>query len=156
VGTVGPPLPYPDADVRAVTLLADGERLWLAVTAAVPIEPHDLDPGRVAGVDLGIIHPYAVVTQDAGLLVRGERSAPRATSTSRTSKPARSGQPGGRPRQGNAGPAAGGATAPACAAWRRAIAAADDPVWGGCRSLGVPDLTLGEDQATPPNRANVA
>ncbi len=30
------PLPYPDADVRAVTLLAEGGRLWLAVTAAVP------------------------------------------------------------------------------------------------------------------------
>jgi IS605 OrfB family transposase len=65
------PLPYPDADVRAVTLLADGGRLWLAVTAAVPVQHHDPDPGRVAGVDLGIIHPYAVVTQDAGLLVSG-------------------------------------------------------------------------------------
>ncbi len=65
------PLPYPDADVRAVTLLAEGGRLWLAVTAAVPIQPHNLDPARVAGVDLGIIHPYAVVTQDAGLLVSG-------------------------------------------------------------------------------------
>jgi hypothetical protein len=32
------PLPYPDAEVRAVTLLADGGRLWLAVTAAVPIQ----------------------------------------------------------------------------------------------------------------------
>jgi len=57
------PLPYPDADVRAVTLLAEGGRLWLAVTAAVPVQHHDLDPGRVAGVDLGIIHPYAVVTE---------------------------------------------------------------------------------------------
>jgi IS605 OrfB family transposase len=65
------PLPFPDAEVRAVTLLADGGRLWLAVTAAVPVQQHDLDPGRVAGVDLGIIHPYAVVTQDAGLLVSG-------------------------------------------------------------------------------------
>jgi IS605 OrfB family transposase len=66
------PLPYPTEQVRAVTLLADGGRLWLAVTAAVPIRhDHDLDPGRVAGVDLGIIHPYAVVTQDAGLLVSG-------------------------------------------------------------------------------------
>jgi len=65
------PLPYPDADVRAITLLADGGRLWLAVTAAIPIQHHDLDPGRVAGVDLGIIHPYAVVTEDAGLLVSG-------------------------------------------------------------------------------------
>jgi IS605 OrfB family transposase len=65
------PIPYSAEQVRAVTLLADGGRLWLAVTAAVPVEEHDLDPGRVAGVDLGIIHPYAVVTQDAGLLVSG-------------------------------------------------------------------------------------
>jgi IS605 OrfB family transposase len=65
------PLPYPEAAVRAVTLLAEGGRLWLAVTAAVPIQPHELDPRRVAGVDLGIIHPYAVVTEQAGLLVSG-------------------------------------------------------------------------------------
>jgi IS605 OrfB family transposase len=65
------PLPYPPEQVRAVTLLADGGRLWLAVTAAVPIQHHDLGPSRVAGVDLGIIHPYAVVTQQAGLLVSG-------------------------------------------------------------------------------------
>jgi transposase len=65
------PIPYPPAQVRAVTLLADGGRLWLAVTAAVPIQDHDLDPGRVAGVDLGIIHPYAVVTEQAGLLISG-------------------------------------------------------------------------------------
>src|SRR6266508_2301109 len=65
------PLPYPPEQVRAVTLLAEGGRLWLAVTAAVPVQQHDLDPARVAGVDLGIIHPYAVVTEDAGLLVSG-------------------------------------------------------------------------------------
>jgi transposase len=40
--------------------------LWLAVTAAVPVDQHDRDPDQVAGVDLGIIHPYAVVTEDAG------------------------------------------------------------------------------------------
>lgn len=66
------PLPYPPEQVRAVTLLADGGWLWLAVTATIPIQQgHDIDPGRVAGVDLGIIHPYAVVTQDAGLLMSG-------------------------------------------------------------------------------------
>jgi len=65
------PIPYPPEQVRAVTLLAEGGRLWLAVTAAIPIQQHDLDPGRMAGVDLGIIHPYAVVTEDAGLLVSG-------------------------------------------------------------------------------------
>jgi hypothetical protein len=30
------PVPYPAEQVRAVTLLADGGRLWLAVTAAMP------------------------------------------------------------------------------------------------------------------------
>jgi IS605 OrfB family transposase len=65
------PLPYSAEQVRAVTLLADGGRLWLAVTAAVPVQQHDLDPNRVAGVDLGIIHPYAVVTETAGLLMSG-------------------------------------------------------------------------------------
>jgi IS605 OrfB family transposase len=65
------PIPYPANQVRAVTLLADGGQLWLAVTAAVPVDQHDLDPGRVAGVDLGIIHPYAVVAEPAALLVSG-------------------------------------------------------------------------------------
>jgi IS605 OrfB family transposase len=65
------PIPYPAAQVRAVTLLADGGRLWLAVTAAVPVHTHDLDAGRVAGVDLGIIHPFAVVAGQAALLVSG-------------------------------------------------------------------------------------
>jgi IS605 OrfB family transposase len=66
------PIPYPPEQVRAVTLLADGGRLWLAVTAAVPVQQnHELDPTRVAGVDLGIIHPYAVVTEQTGLLVSG-------------------------------------------------------------------------------------
>jgi putative transposase len=65
------PLPYLPEQVRAVTLLADGGRLWLAVTAAVPVQQHDLNARRVAGVDLGIIHPYAVVTENVGLLVSG-------------------------------------------------------------------------------------
>jgi transposase len=65
------PLPYLPDQVRSVTLLHDAGRLWLSVTAAVPVEQHDLDPDQVSGVDLGIIHPYAVVTEDAGLLVSG-------------------------------------------------------------------------------------
>jgi IS605 OrfB family transposase len=65
------PLPYRAEQVRAVTLLADGGRLWLAVTAAVPVRPQNLGPTRVAGVDLGIIHPYAVVTDQAAMLVSG-------------------------------------------------------------------------------------
>jgi IS605 OrfB family transposase len=97
------PLPYPDADVRAVTLLADGGRLWLAVTAAVPIQQHDPAWVQVAGVDLGIIHPYAVVTQDAGLLVSGR--AIRAESyLHRADQQARQAKAAGRaPRPGQRG-----------------------------------------------------
>jgi IS605 OrfB family transposase len=65
------PIPYPAEQVRAVILLAEGGRLWLSITAALPVERHDLDLGRVAGVDLGIIHPYVVATKNAGLQVSG-------------------------------------------------------------------------------------
>jgi IS605 OrfB family transposase len=64
------PIPYAIETVRAVTLHDTG-RLWLAVTAVLPVEQYDRDPDRVAGVDLGIVHPYAVVTGNAGLLVSG-------------------------------------------------------------------------------------
>ncbi|MEA2587634.1 MAG: putative transposase [Actinomycetota bacterium] len=68
---LGRPIPYPAESIRSVTLLAEAGRLFLDVTAEVPVEVHDLDPTRKAGVDLGIIHPYAVVTGDEGLLVSG-------------------------------------------------------------------------------------
>ncbi|HTI27167.1 MAG TPA: transposase [Kutzneria sp.] len=69
-------VPYPTEQVRSVTLLHDGGRLWVEVTAEVPIATYPAgagpDPGRVAGVDLGIIHPYAVAGPDGqGLLVSG-------------------------------------------------------------------------------------
>ncbi|MEU7875222.1 transposase [Dactylosporangium sp. NPDC049140] len=69
-------VPYPAGQVRSVTLLAEGGRLWLEVTAEIPVTayPDDAapDPGRVAGVDLGVIHPYAVAGPDGhGLLVSG-------------------------------------------------------------------------------------
>ena len=68
-------VPYPATQVRSVTLLFDA-RLWVEVTAEVPVAAYpagqEPDPGRVAGVDLGIIHPYAVAGPDAqGLLVSG-------------------------------------------------------------------------------------
>jgi IS605 OrfB family transposase len=65
------PIPYPAEQVRAVTLFSEGGLLWLSVTAVVPRAHHDLDQGRVAGVDLGIIHPYAVVTKETAMLVSG-------------------------------------------------------------------------------------
>ena len=69
-------LPYPPGQVWSVTLLFDGGRLWVDVTAEVPVTAYppgrEPDPGRVAGVDLGIIHPYAVAGPGAdGLLVSG-------------------------------------------------------------------------------------
>jgi IS605 OrfB family transposase len=97
------PLLYPAEQVRAVTLLADGGRLWLSVTAAVPVQQSDVDPDRVAGVDLGIIHPYAVVTETAGLLISGramraesylhlkDQQARRATAARRAPKPGQRG-----------------------------------------------------------------
>jgi transposase len=61
-------LPYPPGQVRSVTLGFDAGRLCLDVTAEVPVaaypEGTEPDPGRVAGVDLGIIHPCAVAGPD--------------------------------------------------------------------------------------------
>jgi putative transposase len=69
-------LPYQAGQVRSVTLLFDAGRLWLDVTAEVPVAVcpagQEPDPARVAGVDLGIIHPYAAAGPRAdGLLVSG-------------------------------------------------------------------------------------
>lgn len=67
-------VPYDPASVRAVTLVADAGRLYVDVTAEVLVEDHDLDPARVAGVDLGIIHPYAVAGPDGDALVVSGRA----------------------------------------------------------------------------------
>ena len=69
-------LPYPLDQVRSVTLLYEAGRLWVDVTAEVPVARYpagqEPDPARIAGVDLGIIHPYAVAGPDGqGLLVSG-------------------------------------------------------------------------------------
>ena len=75
------PLPYPADRVRSVRLVHEGRRLFLDVTAELPIATYPDGegpaPARVAGVDLGVIHPYAVLApcgagdQDAALLVSG-------------------------------------------------------------------------------------
>jgi transposase len=69
-------VPYPAGQVRSVTLGYAGSRLYVDVTAEVPVATYlpgeGPDPARVAGVDLGVIHPYAVAGPDgAGLLVSG-------------------------------------------------------------------------------------
>jgi IS605 OrfB family transposase len=71
------PVPYPADTVRSVTLLFDAGRLWIDVTAELPVTTyppgHEPDPARVAGVDLGIIHPYAAANPEDGtaLLISG-------------------------------------------------------------------------------------
>ncbi len=68
-------VPYLPEAVRSVTLLAEGGRLYVDVCAEVPIEIYPLreapDPAKVAGVDLGIIHPYAVASPEGALIVSG-------------------------------------------------------------------------------------
>jgi transposase len=71
-------LPYPPGQVRSVTLLYDGGRLWADVTAEVPVMAYpqgaEPDRARVAGVDLGIIHPYAVAGPDGQVLLVSGRA----------------------------------------------------------------------------------
>jgi putative transposase len=58
------PVPYDQATVRSVTLVNVGPKLFVDVTAEVPVASYadgkGPDPARVAGVDLGIIHRRAV------------------------------------------------------------------------------------------------
>jgi IS605 OrfB family transposase len=71
-------IPYPAYQIRSVTLLCEAGRLWVDVTAEVPVatypEGEAPDPDRVAGVDLGIIHPYAAAGPDAQLLLVSGRA----------------------------------------------------------------------------------
>ena len=69
-------VPYPAGRVRSVTLGFDAGRPYLDVTAEVPVAAYPPGTGpdraRVAGVDLGIIHPYAAAgPADQRLLVSG-------------------------------------------------------------------------------------
>ena len=67
------PAPYSVAQIRSVTLVVEAGHLCLDISAAVPLADHGLNRDRVAGVDLGIIHPYAIATNDAALLVSGRQ-----------------------------------------------------------------------------------
>ena len=60
-----------------MTLLYDAGRLWIDVTTELPVTSYPPgsapDPGRVAGIDLGVIHPFAAAcpTDGTALLVSG-------------------------------------------------------------------------------------
>jgi len=68
-------VPYPATAIRSVTLLADGAWLCVDVTAEVEVERYTPeqapDPTGIAGVDLGVIHLFAVVADEGSLLVSG-------------------------------------------------------------------------------------
>lgn len=64
-------LPYPAEAVRSLTLLCEAGHLYLDVTASVAVLEIDLDPRCIAGVDVGIIHPFAVIARSEALLVSG-------------------------------------------------------------------------------------
>jgi IS605 OrfB family transposase len=69
-------VPYPAGQVRSVTLGYTAGRLYVDVTAEVPVTVYPPgqgpDPRRTAGIDLGIIHPYAAAGPEGqGLLVSG-------------------------------------------------------------------------------------
>ncbi|HEX8007205.1 MAG TPA: transposase, partial [Trebonia sp.] len=69
-------VPYLPGQVRSVTVGYAEGRLYADVTAEVPVAVYPdgdgPDPARVAGVDLGIIHPYAAAGPGGeGLLVSG-------------------------------------------------------------------------------------
>ena len=71
-------LPYPPDQVRSVTLLYEAGRLHVDVTAEVPVAVYPVGEGpdrqRVAGVDLGIIHPYAAAGPDGQMLLVSGRA----------------------------------------------------------------------------------
>ena len=119
-------IPYAHESVRSLTLLAEAGRLYVDVTAALSPEDHDLDPGIVAGVDPGIIHPFAVVAGDEALLVSGRVGAcgPSATCTSPTPRRGRGGWVARPPPGASGGPGAGASSAAPSAAGRPATAVA--------------------------------
>jgi transposase len=61
--------------VRSVTLVNVGPKLFVEVTAEVPVASYEEstgpDPERGAGVDLGIIHPFALAGAEKALVVSG-------------------------------------------------------------------------------------
>ena len=69
-------VPYTRDQLRSVTLLSEAGRLFVEVCAEVPVATYapgqGPDPARVAGVDLGVIHPLAVAGPEGkALLVSG-------------------------------------------------------------------------------------
>jgi transposase len=111
-------VPCPAGQVRSVTLLFDGRRLQADVTAEVPVARYPSgqapSPERVAGIDLGIIRPYAVAGPDGqGCWCRGGRSARSAACTCAIPRPGPGLLPAVPRNPGSRGHGGGGSTAAA-------------------------------------------
>jgi putative transposase len=63
--------PYDPELVRAVRLTDEARELFVDITAWVAVAKAELRPGKVAGVDPGIIHPLAVAADEQALLISG-------------------------------------------------------------------------------------
>ena len=90
-------------------MVFEGGRLWIDGTAELPVAScppgTGPDPRRVAGVDLGIIHPFAVAARNGdgdGLLVSGRAIRAEHRMHLADTKPRRRATAVG-PRQGAAG-----------------------------------------------------
>jgi transposase len=99
-------IPYPAGQVRSVTLGYDAGRLYVDVTAEVPVARYPggqgPDPARAAGIDLGIIHPYAVAGPEGqGCWCPGGRSGRSAGSTCATARAAPGPPPPARRSRGS-------------------------------------------------------
>lgn len=116
-------LPYPVDQIRSITLVADAGRLWLDVTAAVPVGQHDLDATRVAGVDVGIIHPFVVASEREALVISGRAVRANRGASGRCPPTRQAPQPQSSEAQPAREPAVAQATCPATQAGGPASAA---------------------------------
>ena len=102
-------VPYPPETVRSVTLLNVGPKLFVDVTAEVPVATYGAvgpDPAWIAGVDLGIIHPYAVGCSRSGLVNLGPGHPGRAPASSGREESSVPGDGNPSPQTGSGGLAA--------------------------------------------------
>jgi hypothetical protein len=116
-------LPYPAGQVRSVTLLVDAGRLWVDVTAEVPVAAYpdgqQPDPARVAGWTWGsFIRTPWPGRAGMGCWCPGGRSAPSAASTCARPGTVAAPRPAGR-RAAGSGARGGGGSIAAVTGWRR-------------------------------------
>ncbi|MGH2811607.1 MAG: RNA-guided endonuclease InsQ/TnpB family protein [Actinomycetota bacterium] len=56
-----------------MTLVYEPGKIFVDVTAVLPVQNHDLIKERAAGVDLGVIHPFAAMCESEAFLASGRQ-----------------------------------------------------------------------------------